>query len=614
MLTGTPQVPGTIIFTIDATDPNTLNLVGSRTYAIKVAPASSLTVSPTTLRTAVANGNYSVQLMSSGGTGATTFTVDAASSLPAGLSLDPSNGVVSGEASTAGVYTFTIDASDRYINGLTGSQVVHLTVKPGTSLLIGPAALLDATANSSYSATLSAAGGSGTYTYTLASGSALPTGLTLSGSGVLSGTPTVAPGLYFFKVHASDNSISKLSGDQTFSLAVDAPPSITSPDAATFTEGQYGTFTVATAGFPYPTLTLGTSPSGEFVLVTVLPTGLTFTDNGNGTATLAGTPDIGNLSGASQAFTEYFSASNGIQPDYTQDFTLTIDQAPQATTQPANQTVDAGQTASFTAQAGIGDPAPTVQWEVNSGSGFTPLSEGPTYSGVTTDTLTINDATTAMSGNQYEAVFTNGVSPNADSNAATLTVNPAVTLTSAPLLMASAGTPYNQTIAAGNGTGDKALVVSNIQNAIAGLNVPVGGTNSLHVTGKPLGAGTETFTVTATDTISGMATTNYSITVPATPSGTIATDMPLFAWQPLTGGVSEELAVVDQTSGQTQPLLVPNLTGTSYQLKTSQALTRGHDYTWYIGAVGSSARSPGAAVRISPCRRWPPRSRWDRVP
>ncbi len=48
---------------------------------------------------------------------------------------------------------------------------------------------------------------------------------------------------------------------------------------------------------------------------------MTFIDNGDGTATLAGTPAAG--TGGSYPFT--ITASNGIGTDATQSFTLTVD-------------------------------------------------------------------------------------------------------------------------------------------------------------------------------------------------------------------------------------------------------------------------------------------------
>ena len=47
---------------------------------------------------------------------------------------------------------------------------------------------------------------------------------------------------------------------------------------------------------------------------------MTFTDNGNGTATLAGTP----AAGMGGIYTFTITASNGVSTDATQPFTLTV--------------------------------------------------------------------------------------------------------------------------------------------------------------------------------------------------------------------------------------------------------------------------------------------------
>ena len=90
-------------------------------------------------------------------------------------------------------------------------------------------------------------------------------------------------------------------------------PTITSANNTTFIVGQPGTFTVTTTGTPTPTL----SVSGA------LPSGVTFTDNGDGTATIAGTPAAG--TNGSYALT--ITASNGAAPDAVQNFTLTVNAA-----------------------------------------------------------------------------------------------------------------------------------------------------------------------------------------------------------------------------------------------------------------------------------------------
>src|SRR5208283_2580536 len=103
--------------------------------------------------------------------------------------------------------------------------------------------------------------------------------------------------------------------------------------------------------------------------------------------------------------------------------------APSITTNPSNDTVAAGGTATFTAAA-TGTPTPTVQWQVstNGGTSFANTSDGALYSGSTTGTLTITGATVGMNGYEYQAVFTN-TGGTATSTAATLTVNANVTAT-----------------------------------------------------------------------------------------------------------------------------------------------------------------------------------------
>jgi uncharacterized repeat protein (TIGR01451 family) len=91
-------------------------------------------------------------------------------------------------------------------------------------------------------------------------------------------------------------------------------PAITSADNTTFTEGSGGTFTVTTTGIPTPEL----SEDGA------LPSGVTFVDNGDGTATLAGAPDPGTAG----SYPITITASNETPPDGTQNFTLTVDGGP----------------------------------------------------------------------------------------------------------------------------------------------------------------------------------------------------------------------------------------------------------------------------------------------
>src|SRR5882762_6265821 len=108
---------------------------------------------------------------------------------------------------------------------------------------------------------------------------------------------------------------------------------------------------------------------------------------------------------------------------------------PTITAQPANQTVTAGQTATFTAAA-TGSPAPTVQWQVSTDGGVT----FSILSGATSTTLSFTTAS-SQNGNRYQAVFTNSAG-SATTTAATLTANPATP----PSITTQ---PANQTVTAG---------------------------------------------------------------------------------------------------------------------------------------------------------------------
>lgn len=85
-------------------------------------------------------------------------------------------------------------------------------------------------------------------------------------------------------------------------------PYFTSADSTTFAVGTAGSFMVTSAA------ATSVSVAGS------LPSGVTFTDNGDGTATLAGTP----ASGSGGSYSLLLTASNGVIPDATQAFTLTV--------------------------------------------------------------------------------------------------------------------------------------------------------------------------------------------------------------------------------------------------------------------------------------------------
>ncbi|MER3498821.1 MAG: hypothetical protein C4308_09415 [Chitinophagaceae bacterium] len=87
---------------------------------------------------------------------------------------------------------------------------------------------------------------------------------------------------------------------------------------------------------------------------------------------------------------------------------------------------------SVTFSVGATGTSNTYQWQGNTGSGFTNLTNAAPYSGVTTATLTINPVSSTMNGYQYRCVVSNSCTSPINSNAATLTIGTAPTVTSQP--------------------------------------------------------------------------------------------------------------------------------------------------------------------------------------
>jgi YVTN family beta-propeller protein len=189
-----------------------------------------------------------------------------------------------------------------------------------------------------------------------------------------------------------------------------APAAITSGTAATFTTGQRGAFTATATGTPTPSL----RESGT------LPGGLTFKDNGNGSATLSGTP----AAGSGKVYHVTLTASNGVGTAVPQAFTLTVDQAAKITSKPA-ATLVVGKKATFTITTSGYPAAATI-----TGSGTLP--KGVTFTNKKNGTATIAGTPAAGTGRAYSITLkaSNGVGATA-SQSFRLTVNQAPKITSA---------------------------------------------------------------------------------------------------------------------------------------------------------------------------------------
>src|SRR5712692_32748 len=184
---------------------------------LNTAVAPSITT--TTLPAGEQNVAYSATLASSGGTPPYTWTITLGT-LPSGLSLNSSTGVISGTPTGSGTSSFTVQVTDA--NSQTATKGLSITIAPLPS--ITTTTLPAGEQNVAYSTTLAASGGTPPYTWTITLGT-LPSGLSLnSGTGVISGTPT-GSGTSSFTVQVTDaNSQTATKG---LSIAIAPPPSIT---------------------------------------------------------------------------------------------------------------------------------------------------------------------------------------------------------------------------------------------------------------------------------------------------------------------------------------------------------------------------------------------------
>ncbi|HZD04140.1 MAG TPA: putative Ig domain-containing protein, partial [Longimicrobiales bacterium] len=168
-LSGVPTAPGSYVFGVEVTSAG---MTASADLSITVLPA--LVVSTTSLPDAVEGRAYSAVLEATGGDGAYTWSM-ASGSLPAGLGLDASTGEISGTPASAGTAAFTIQVSSG--DGQTAQRALSIRVLT-EAVTVTTTRLPDGQLGTPYNQTLTATGGTGTYTWAVVAG-ALPDGLSL---------------------------------------------------------------------------------------------------------------------------------------------------------------------------------------------------------------------------------------------------------------------------------------------------------------------------------------------------------------------------------------------------------------------------------------------------
>lgn len=266
----------------------------------------------------------------------------------------------------------------------------------------------------------------------------------------------------------------------------------TNPTDQTACDGASVSFTASASGSPTPTVQWQVSTGGPFTDIPgATSTTLTFT---------AAAAQNGNQ------YRAVFTNTGGTAT--TTAATLTVNTAPTVTTNPTNQTVCDGGTATFTAAASS-SPAATVQWQVSTGG---PFSDIP---GATSTTLSFT-ATAAQNGHQYRAVFTNACG-STNTTPATLTVQPST----------SATTPTDQTVCQGD-TADFSTTASGTgpftyQWSLDGTPISGATNSSVSIDTTSLSPTSYSVSVVVTGAC-GSVTKNATLTVQASTSATMPVD------------------------------------------------------------------------------------------
>ncbi len=346
-----------------------ISLVGGlNSHEVLIEGAPALSVATRTLPLAFTGSAYSQTLSAVGGTAPYSWSVTTGS-LPAGLSLDASTGVISGTPSGApGKSSFTVTATDSASPAATATADLSIMVRPGP-LTVTTTSLPDATVGSAYDQTLAASGGTAPYTWSISDGT-LPAGLSLDAStGAITGTPSGAPGKSSFTVTATDSVGTSATADLSITVApgVLAVTTASLPDA---TVGSAYDQTLAAAG--------GTGPYTWAVTSGSLPDGLSLDGStGKITGTPSGTP-------GKSSFTVTATDNQGTPATASQDLSITVAAAPVTTVasttklsvSPATAAIGTARTVTATVTKTGGTPTGNVTFKSGSITKTVALSNG----------------------------------------------------------------------------------------------------------------------------------------------------------------------------------------------------------------------------------------------
>ncbi len=471
---------------------------------------------------------YTYSITTSGGADPLTWSVPTGT-LPPGLTLNSATGVISGTPSTAGTYNLSATVTDSSSpNPQTATFTCQSAFVIGAPLSVVTTSLPNGTFGMAYpSTTLQAQNGTSPYSWSVTAGS-LPAGLTLSGAGVISGTPT-GFGPSTFTVTVTDSGTPVQTATQQFTITIGAG----GPGSITSTSGSGQSATINTSFGSPLTVTVkdggGNPVSGVTVTFTSPGSGASGTFAGAGTTATATT----NSSGVATSPTITANATAG---NYTVNATVGGVSAAAA----FSLTNTAGPPASITATSGGGQSA-----QINNTFG-SPLVVTVKDSGgnpVPNVSVTFSPPGSGASG-------TFSGSPIATTNASGMATSPAFTAN------ATIGT-YNVSAMVSGVSGVATFTLTNTAGSPASITATSGGGQSAQINnsfGSPL-------VVTVRDS-GGNPVSNVTVTFTAPPSGASAT----FAG----GGIN----VTVQTNGSgvaASPTVTANATAGAYNVSASVA-------------------------------------------
>jgi hypothetical protein len=323
LITGIPSLQASARdhFTVRVSDSERPAETATAKLSIQTRLPAPLKLSPTFLPPATMDAHYSQKLAPTGGTAPYTWSI-ASGTLPAGLTLHPGTGVISGSPRAGGVFRFTARVSCPAY-GKAGLATAVATAK--LSLAVNAAPLQITTGSTlpsvevgqQYSVKLDATGGIAPFTWSIASGSYLPPGLWLDpATGVISGGAVFSAA---FSAHGSFT-VSVTDSESPAQVA-DLPVSMTLiPPLVVATTS----LPVGSVGSPY---TAQLSASGgvapytwSLVPGTQLPAGLSLSPDGS----ITGIPEAGGSAWFGAEVTDAFApaAIASIRVDMTIGFNI----------------------------------------------------------------------------------------------------------------------------------------------------------------------------------------------------------------------------------------------------------------------------------------------------